>query len=102
MCLKPTNKINEDKNNIKNNNASSIIDYGEVLTKTDLYLNEKNEELTVTSLSEAQLCFQAMKEIYNSRMKEYVTELTFISEKLQKYDEILSKKLVLLSFLNSL
>lgn len=99
MCLKPTNKINEDKNNIKN---SSLIDYGEVLTKTDLYLNEKNEELNVTSLSEAQLCFQAMKEIYNSRMKEYVTELTFISEKLQKYDEILSKKFVLLDFLNSL
>ena len=25
-------------------------------------------------------------------MKEYVTELTFISEKLQKYDELLTKK----------
>lgn len=33
-----------------------------------------------------------MKDLYNSRMKEYVTELTFISEKLQKYDEILTKK----------
>jgi kinesin family protein 6/9 len=36
-----------------------------------------------------------MKELYNSRMKEYVTELTFISEKLQKYDEILTRKLIL-------
>ena len=33
-----------------------------------------------------------MKAIYNTRMKEYVTELTFISEKLKKYDEILTKK----------
>ena len=74
--------------------ASCFQDYSEILTKTDLYLNEKNEELKVGSLSEAQLCFQAMKEIYNSRMKEYVTELTFISEKLKKYDEILSKKLI--------
>ena len=60
--------------------------------KTDLYLNEKNEDLSVENMVEAQLCFKAMKEIYNSRLKEYVTELTFISEKLQKYDEILSKK----------
>lgn len=33
-----------------------------------------------------------MKNIYNIRMKEYVNELTFISEKLQSYDELLSKK----------
>ena len=33
-----------------------------------------------------------MKAIYNTRMKEYVTELTFISEKLKKYDDILTKK----------
>jgi kinesin family member 6/9 len=33
-----------------------------------------------------------MKELYNTRMKEYVTELTFISEKLQQYDELLSLK----------
>ena len=32
-----------------------------------------------------------MKAIYNTRMKEYVTELTFISEKLKKYDDILQE-----------
>ena len=67
-------------------------DYNDVLMKSDMYLNEKSEDLSVENMTEAQLCFKAMKEIYNSRMKEYVTELTFISEKLQKYDEILSKK----------
>lgn len=35
-----------------------------------------------------------MKDLYNTRMKEYVTELTFISEKLQKYDEILTRKYI--------
>jgi kinesin family protein 6/9 len=43
-------------------------------------------------LEESTECFKAMKAIYNTRMKEYVTELTFISEKLKKYDEILTKK----------
>lgn len=43
-------------------------------------------------MEEATECFKAMKAIYNTRMKEYVTELTFISEKLKKYDEILTKK----------
>ena len=33
-----------------------------------------------------------MRELYNDRMQEYVTELTIISEKLKKYDEILNKK----------
>jgi len=33
-----------------------------------------------------------MKANYNTRMKEYVTELTFISDKLKKYDDILTKK----------
>jgi len=79
-------KINEEKNN------NSVMDFNEILMKTDLYLNEKNEELIVGNMGEAQMCFKAMKDIYNTRMKEYVTELTFISEKLQKYDEILSKK----------
>ena len=77
--------MNEEKNN-------NVLDFNEILMKTDLYLNEKKEELVVGNMGEAQMCFKAMKDIYNTRMKEYVTELTFISEKLQKYDEILSKK----------
>jgi kinesin family protein 6/9 len=47
-----------------------------------MYLNERSSSLEVKSIFEAQLCFEAMKDLYNSRMKEYVTELTFISEKL--------------------
>ena len=48
--------------------------------------------LIIQDLEESTECFKAMKAIYNTRMKEYVTELTFISEKLKKYDEILTKK----------
>lgn len=33
-----------------------------------------------------------MKDLYQYRMKEYITELTFISEKLHKYDELLTRK----------
>lgn len=84
-------KQNPKKTEEKSSN-NVVLDYNDILTKTDLYLNEKNEELHVENISEAHMCFQAMKDIYNTRMKEYVTELTFISEKLQKYDEILSKK----------
>ena len=62
------------------------------MQKVDLFLNEKVSELQVQTIQEAQKCFQAMKELYNTRMKEYVTELTFISEKLQQYDELLSLK----------
>ncbi len=38
------------------------------------------------------MCFAAIKELYHNRMKEYVTELSFISEKLHKYDELLTKR----------
>ncbi len=47
-----------------------------------MYLNEKTNSLKVRDLNEANACFQAMKDLYNTRMKEYVTELTYISEKL--------------------
>lgn len=33
-------------------------------------------------MDEVGICFKAMKEIYNIRMKEYVDELSYISEKL--------------------
>ena len=33
-----------------------------------------------------------MKLMYNKRMKEYVSELTFISEKLKIYDSLLHKR----------
>ena len=56
------------------------------------FLNDKSKRLELRSLKEAELCFSTMKELYHNRMKEYVTELSFISEKLHKYDELLSKK----------
>ena len=43
-----------------------------------------------------------MKELYNTRMKEYVTELTFISEKLIKYEELITKKYYFIVFLKFL
>lgn len=81
--IKKNNKFPEEKFNG---------DYNDVLNRVDSYLNEKNDDLIANSPAEAQVYFRAMKDIYNTRMKEYVTELTFISEKLQKYDEILSRK----------
>ncbi|KRX08676.1 P-loop containing nucleoside triphosphate hydrolase [Pseudocohnilembus persalinus] len=63
-----------------------------IANKVDQFLNERDENIEVSDANEAYQCFYAMKQLYNTRMKEYVTELTFISEKLQKYDELLSKR----------
>ncbi|CAD8161778.1 unnamed protein product [Paramecium octaurelia] len=71
----------------------------QIQEKVELYLNEQVTQLDVQSYEDAQMCFEAMKDLYNTRMKEYVTELTFISEKLQKYDEILTRKKEQSSFL---
>ncbi len=56
--------------------------HDQIQQKVEMFLNERSLELEVKNLKEAQMCFEAMKDLYNSRMKEYVTELTFISEKL--------------------
>lgn len=58
----------------------------------DLYLGEKVPDIECDNLDEAKLCLYVMKEIYHSRMQEYISELTDISQKLQKYDYLLSKK----------
>lgn len=62
------------------------------IERIENYLNDKEQKLVVNDLDEVNECFKAMKAIYNTRMKEYVSELTFISDKLKKYDEILTKK----------
>ena len=49
-------------------------------------MSKRKTNLPVNSLGEAQQCFQLMRELYNRKMREYATELTFISEKLEKYD----------------
>ena len=55
-------------------------------SRVENFFNDKAKWLEVKSLKEASACFQTMKELYHYRMKEYITELTFISEKLHKYD----------------
>ncbi|KRX01515.1 P-loop containing nucleoside triphosphate hydrolase [Pseudocohnilembus persalinus] len=61
------------------------------------FLNEKETDIPIQNLQESKLCFHLMKNIYNIRMKEYVTELTYISEKLYSYDELLSQKQVVIA-----
>lgn len=70
----------------------SKISAEEISEKVDEFLNNNYKELEVSSLEEAKLYFNAMRDMYNSRMKEYVNELNYISNKLEKYDEILTKK----------
>lgn len=64
----------------------------EITEKVDEFLNDNSKELEVCSLEVAKLYFNSMRDMYNSRMKEYVNELNYISNKLEKYDEILTKK----------
>ena len=68
------------------------LDYNDILNDVDGFLNDNVKDLDVKSIPQAKLCFHAMKDIYNNRMREYVSELNYISNKLEKYDEILSKK----------
>lgn len=56
------------------------------------FMNQPNADLEVESLAQARRYFRKMKELYSSRMSEYVKELTFISEKLNRYDAILTEK----------
>jgi hypothetical protein len=42
------------------------------------FLNNQNEEIPVESKEEAKRYFRIMKEIYNSRMQEYIKELSKI------------------------
>ena len=60
--------------------------------KVEAYLNEKIDKLNTKDLVEAQAHFRAMKDVYHSRMREYISELNSISLKLKKYEDILSKK----------
>lgn len=60
--------------------------------KIEDYLNEKVEFMECGNMIEAQICFEVIKQLYNSKMKEYIKELSHISEKLKYYDQILAKK----------
>ncbi|CAK83511.1 unnamed protein product (macronuclear) [Paramecium tetraurelia] len=92
-------KIQSQQQNLLPQSNGTPISQKDIQEKVELYLNERIPMLDVKSIEETQKCFEAMKDLYNTRMKEYVTELTFISEKLQKYDEILTRKKEQSSFL---
>lgn len=61
--------------------------------KIEDYLNEKIEYLDCKDIFEANICFEIIKQLYNTKMKEYIKELSHISEKLRYYDQILAKKI---------
>lgn len=85
-------ELKKNKKFLEKNNEN--IDYNEVLTQVDEFLNDNIQDIDIKSMKQAKMCFYAMKDIYNNRMREYVSELNYISNKLEKYDEILSKKLI--------
>ncbi len=64
----------------------------EINEKIDEFLNDNSKELEFFTINEAKLYFHAIRDLYNNRMKEYINELNYISNKLEKYDEILTKK----------
>ena len=55
-------------------------------------MNNIDSQLTFENMAQAKKYFKKMKEMYHSRLNEYVKELTFISEKLSRYDEIVQEK----------
>lgn len=60
--------------------------------KIEDYLSEKADYLDCKNMFEAHVCFEIIKQLYNSKMKEYIKELSYVSEKLRYYDQILAKK----------
>ena len=63
-----------------------------IYSKVEAYLNDKIDKLNTKDLVETQAHFRSMKDVYQSRMREYISELNSISLKLKKYEDILSKK----------
>lgn len=55
-------------------------------------MNNHETELSVNNLTQAKRYFQQMKELYHKKLNEYVEELTFISEKLTRYDQIVLQR----------
>lgn len=60
--------------------------------KIEEYLKEKRDFLDCQNLFEAHVCLEIIKQLYNSKMKEYIKELGVISNKLKYYDEYIAKK----------
>ena len=56
-------------------------------------MKEKIDYLDCQNLFEAHVCLEIIKQLYNSKMKEYIKELGVISNKLRYYDEYIAKKI---------
>ena len=51
-------------------------------------MNSHSNDLQVDNLGQARRYFRKMREVYHHKLNEYVQELTFISEKLARYDKL--------------
>lgn len=60
--------------------------------RVEEFLNEKEDVMDCKNMFQAHVCFEVIKQLYNSKMKEYIKELSHISEKLRYYDQILAQK----------
>jgi hypothetical protein len=67
-------------------------EFFEISNNVESYLNDKIDQIELKDLTEAQAYLRAMKDFYSSKMKEYISELNVISNKLKKYEEILAKR----------
>ena len=64
----------------------------EEMEKIERFMNNHENELSVTNTSQAKRYFKKMKDLYHSKLNQYVQELTFISEKLTRYDQIVLER----------
>lgn len=60
--------------------------------QVESFFSEKIDSIKCKNLTEATAYFDAMRDAYLYKVKEYMGELTSISLKLRKYEELLSKK----------
>ena len=60
--------------------------------KIERFMNNAESDISFESMAQAKRYFKKMREMYHSRLNEYVKELTFISDKLSRYDQIVQEK----------
>ena len=62
------------------------------MVKIERFMNNRDNDLSVDNVSQAKGYFRKMKDLYHKKLSEYVQELTFISDKLTRYDQIVVEK----------
>ena len=62
------------------------------MSKIERFMNNRDSDLSVENVVQAKGYFRKMKDLYHRKLGEYVQELTFISEKLTRYDQIVVEK----------